>query len=302
MGDSSFAPDLFCYPVRPQPPVSANQPPLSPSSSALEALAFDLAALSDVGTKRSHNEDSCGHLIESADSAVFAVADGVGGYEGGEVASSMAVEITLQAWRDSPSAWGAGKRLFRAVQQANIEIYNRALAVPELRGMCTTLTAVAVERGVVSAAHIGDCRLYLLRGGKMVQLTKDHTVVGERVRLGLLSEEEARNHPQRSSLQRSLGRELIASIDRITMPLVRDDRLVLCSDGLHGVLRDHEIAKIVNEADATSGCRQLIDAANQRETRDNLTAAVLRMIAETGQTPSVNGWRNRIGRLFGRGA
>jgi PPM family protein phosphatase len=286
--------------VPPQLPVSANQPPLSPSSSAFEGLAFDLAALSDIGTKRSHNEDSCGHLIESAHSAVFAVADGVGGYEGGEVASSMAVEITLHAWRDSPPAWGAGKRLFRAVQRANIEIYNRALAVPELRGMCTTLTAVAVERGVVSAAHIGDCRLYLLRGGKMVQLTKDHTVVGERVRLGLLSEEDARNHPQRSSLQRSLGRELIASIDRITMPLVRDDRLVLCSDGLHGVLRDHEIAKIVNEADATSGCRQLIEVANQRETRDNLTAAVLRMIAETGQTPSVNGWRSRIGRLFGR--
>ena len=128
MGDASFAPDLFCYPERPQSPVSANQPPLSPSSSALEALAFDLAALSDVGTKRSHNEDSCGHLIESADTAVFAVADGVGGYEGGEIASSMAVEITLRAWRDSPSTWGAGKRLFRAVQQANIEIYNRALA------------------------------------------------------------------------------------------------------------------------------------------------------------------------------
>jgi protein phosphatase len=281
--------------------VSATKP--SRSSFATAEPAFDLAALSDVGTRRPHNEDSCGHLIESAHSAVFAVADGVGGYEGGEVASSMAVEITLRAWRDSPSAWGAGKRLFRAVQQANIEIYNRALAVPELRGMCTTLTAVAVERGlVVSAAHIGDCRLYLLRGGKMVQLTKDHTVVGERVRLGLLSEEEARNHPRRSSLQRSLGRELIASIDRITMPLVRDDRLVLCSDGLHGVLRDHEIATIVGEGDATSGCRQLIDVANQRETRDNLTAAVLRMIAETGQTPSINGWRNRIGRLFGRGA
>jgi PPM family protein phosphatase len=285
-----------------QQPVSANEPPLSPSISAPEVQAFDLAAFSDVGTKRSHNEDACGHLIESAHSAVFAVADGVGGYEGGEIASSMAVEITLQAWRDSPSAWGAGKRLFRAVQRANIEIYNRALAVPELRGMCTTLTAVAVERGVVSAAHVGDCRLYLLRAGKMVQLTKDHTVVGERVRMGLLSDEEARNHPQRSALQRSLGRELVAALDRITIPLVRDDRLVLCSDGLHGVLRDHEIAKIVGEGDAAFGCRQLIDEANQRETRDNLTTAVFRMIAETGHTPTTNGWRNRLGRLFGRGA
>jgi len=280
--------------------VSANEPP-PVSGSTPEALAFDVAALSDVGTRRSHNEDACGHLIDGAHTAVFAVADGVGGYEGGEVASSMAVEITLQAWRDSPQAWGAGKRLFRAVQQANIEIYNRALAVPELRGMCTTLTAVAVERGMVSAAHIGDCRLYLLRYGNMVQLTKDHTVAGERVRMGLLSEEEARTHPQRSTLQRSLGRELIASVDRITIPLVRDDRLVLCSDGLHGVLRDHEIAELVSQGDSASGCRQVIDAANQRDTRDNLTVAVLRMVAETGRTPITNGWRNRIGRLFGRG-
>ena len=118
--------------------------------------------------------------------------------------------------------------------------------------------------------------------------------------MGLLSEEEARNHPQRSALQRSLGRELIASLDRITIPLIRDDRLVLCSDGLHGALRDHEIAKIVSEGDAAGGCRQLIDVANQRDTRDNLTAAVLRMIAETGQTATANGWRNRIARLFGR--
>ena len=262
---------------------------------------FDIAAVSDVGATRCHNEDACAHLIESPDTAVFAVADGVGGYEGGEVASAMAVEVTLEAWRDSPPSWGAGKRLFRAVQRANIEIHNRALTVPELRRMCTTLTAVAVERGMLSAAHVGDCRLYLIRDGKVVQLTKDHTVVGERVRMGLLSEESARIHPKRSSLQRSLGRDLIVSVDRITIPLLRDDLLVLCSDGLHGVLRDHEIEAIAREGDAGSVCNRLIEAANQRETRDNLTAAVFRMIAETGQTAASDSWRSRIGRLFGRG-
>ena len=263
---------------------------------------FDLAALSDVGTHRDHNEDSCGHFIESDHTAVFVVADGVGGYEGGQVASSMAVEITLQGWQDSPATWGVGKRLHRAVQRANIEVYNRALAVPELRGMCTTATAVAVERGMLAAAHIGDCRLYLLRDGKITQLTKDHTVVGERVRMGLMSEEEARKHPKRSSLQRSLGRELIVSIDLITMPLVRDDRLVLCSDGLHGVLLDNEIDQIAKDGDAQSACQRLIATANERGTRDNLTAAVLRIIAETGLTPTStnNGLLSRLGRLFGR--
>jgi len=263
---------------------------------------FDLAALSDVGTSRDHNEDSCGHFIESDHTAVFVVADGVGGYEGGEVASSMAVEVTLQGWQESPASWGAAKRLHRAVQRANIEVYNRALTVPELRAMCTTLTAVAVERGMLAAAHIGDCRLYLLRDNKITQLTKDHTVVGERVRMGLMSDEEARNHPKRSSLQRSLGRELIVSVDMITMPLVRDDRLVLCSDGLHGVLRDNEIDEIAKHGDAHSACQRLIATANERGTRDNLTAAVLRITTETGLTPTStnNGLLSRLGRLLGR--
>ncbi|HKM99920.1 MAG TPA: protein phosphatase 2C domain-containing protein [Candidatus Binataceae bacterium] len=282
--------------------MSANEPRPASSETALAESAFDIAALSDPGTRRSNNEDSCGHLIDGPDTAVVVVADGVGGYEGGEVASAMAVEVTLEAWRDSPVAWGAAKRLTRAVQRANIEIHNRALAVPELRGMCTTVTAIAVDRGMLSAAHVGDCRLYLMREGKVLQLTKDHTVVGERVRMGLLSEEEGRIHPERSSLQRSLGRDLIASVDRITMPLIRDDRLVLCSDGLHNVLRDNEIDHITRHTDSVSGCRQLIDTANERGTRDNLTVAMFRMVADTGLTPTPTGWRSRLGRLFGRSA
>src|SRR5215469_16673226 len=126
-------------------------------------LSFDLAVLSDVGTERPDNEDACGHHIESGDTALFAVADGIGGYEGGEIASRMAVDITLQAYRESPAAWGPAKRLRRAVQRANIEIHNRAIIVPELRRMGTTLTAVVVDSGKLTAAHVGDCRLYLIR-------------------------------------------------------------------------------------------------------------------------------------------
>ena len=169
---------------------------------------FELAMLSDIGTNRSNNEDFCAQLVEAPDAVVFAVADGVGGYEGGEVASKMAVEIALEAYRNSPREWGASKRLHRAVQNANIEVYNFASTVPELRRMATTLTAVAIENGTLNAAHIGDCRLYLLRAGKITQMSKDHTMVGERVRMGLMSEERARNHPERSALLRSLGREL----------------------------------------------------------------------------------------------
>ena len=262
--------------------------------------AFDIAVLSDVGTNRPDNEDSCGHLVEGADRVVFAVADGMGGYEGGEVASAMAIEITLRAWEESPPEWGPAKRLARAVQQANIEIHNRAIAVPELRMMGTTLTAVAVDRGMLSAAHIGDCRLYLLRKHKIVQLTKDHTVTGERVRMGLLSDDAARFHPERSMLTRNLGHELIVSVDRISMPLVRGDRLVLCSDGLYNVLRDAEIEFVTRELDTTAACKRLIDLANERGTADNLTTAVFTMLAETGLTPVPFGWRGRLLNFFRR--
>jgi PPM family protein phosphatase len=261
---------------------------------------FDISVLSDVGTNRPDNEDSCGVFIESPDAVIFAVADGMGGYQGGEVASSMAVEITLRFWQESPREWGAAKRLFRAVQQANIEIHNRALAVPELRMMGTTLTAVAIDRGSLAAAHVGDCRLYLIRRRRILQLSKDHTVTGERVRMGLLSEETARLHPERSMLTRNLGHELIASVDRISMPLIQGDRLVLCSDGLYNVLRDPEIEHIAHDRHCSDAATLLINSANQRGTADNLTVAVFSMMAETGLTPAPAGWRERLYHLLGR--
>jgi len=264
--------------------------------------SFDLAALSDTGTERPNNEDACGHFVEGPEAALFMVADGIGGYEGGEVASRMAVDITIQAYRESPPGWGGAKRLLRAVQRANIEIHNRAIAVPELRRMGTTLTAAVVEGGLLSAAHVGDCRLYLGRRGRISQITKDHTAVAERVRMGLMTAARARNHPERSMLNRSLGRELIVSVDRFSMPLVQGDRVLVCSDGLYNVLEDRELEHLLHSGGAVAACEGLIEAANTRGSGDNLSAAVFLM---TGATPfaegsSATGWRGWIGRLFGR--
>jgi serine/threonine protein phosphatase PrpC len=261
---------------------------------------FELAMLSDIGTNRSNNEDFCGHYIEAPDAVMFVVADGVGGYEGGEVASKMAVEQTLQFYRESPREWGASKRLHRAVQNANIEVYNFASTVPELRRMATTLTAVAVENGVLNAAHIGDCRLYLMRGGKIVQMSKDHTMVGERVRMGLMSEATAKNHPERSALLRSLGRELIVSIDRITLPLRKHDEVILCSDGLHGVLEPTDLMSLTREFSAADACEKLIRHANGRGTGDNLTVAFFKQLAETPEVEPPSGLVGRLKSLFTR--
>ena len=257
--------------------------------------------LSDVGTNRANNEDACGHWIESPVSAVFAVADGIGGYEGGEVASAMAVEITLGAYRDSPASWGPAKRLHRAVQQANIEIHNRALTVPELRRMGTTLTAVAVDGGALSAAHVGDCRLYHIRRGKIRQMSKDHTVVQERVRMGLMSASRAKSHPERSALSRSIGHELIVSVDRIAMQLEQHDRLIVCSDGLYNVLEEQELVHLTRELGVEEATRRLVDVANQRGTADNLTVAIFGL-NRGGKPPVRRGWRERIGDFFRRGA
>jgi protein phosphatase len=272
------------------------------SSSAPSSIeqAFELAMLSDPGTDRPDNEDSCGHIIESPDTVMFAVADGVGGYEGGEIASRMAIDITLEAFRDSPPAWGAAKRLHRAIQRANIEIHDKALTVPELGRMATTLTAVAVEKGMLSAVHVGDCRLHLIRHSHIAQISKDHTMVADRVRMGVMSAARAKDHPERGVLLRSLGRELIVSVDRIAMPLLERDRLILCSDGMYNVLEQRELEELTRDVDPETACRQLIEMANQRGTADNLTCAVLRMTSPTGLTPTTGGWRDRLRRLFGR--
>lgn len=271
----------------------------SPAPSSIEQ-AFELALLSDPGTNRPDNEDSCGHFIEGPDTAVFVVADGVGGYEGGEIASRMAVDITLEAFRESPPAWGAAKRLYRAAQRANIGIHDKSLTVPELGRMSTTLTAVAVEKGMLSAVHVGDCRLHLIRNSHVSQITKDHTMVADRVRMGVMSAERAKDHPERGMLLRSMGHELIISVDRISMPLLERDRLILCSDGMYHVLEPKELEQLTRDVDTETGCRVLIETANQRGTSDNLTCAVFRMTAPTGLSPTTGGWRERLRGLFKR--
>jgi protein phosphatase len=263
----------------------------------LPSHATPFAAMTDPGTDRGENEDACGSHTEGSQ-VLIAVADGVSGEEGGEVASQMAIEVTLREYRESPSEWGAAKRLYRAVQQANIAIYDRAIVVTELRRMSTTLTAFVLDGGTLCAAHVGDSRLYALRPPTITQLTKDHTVAGGRRRMRLISAERAREHPDRSVLTRSLGRELIAAVDRIEFPVANGDLLLVCTDGLYNVLGDGEILEIARGKQPAAACSALIGAANSRGTPDNLTAAVVEVTAAP-PTPSRPSWRTKLTRLLG---
>src|SRR5450432_3144328 len=261
---------------------------------------LELAAVTDVGTEREHNEDQCGHVLENEACGLSVVADCVTRAEAGETASQTAVAATLRTFAEQPPGTATAKRLYRAVQQANIEIYDLATVVPELRGMTTTLTAVVVDRGELTAAHIGDSRLYLCRDGRLVQLTKDHTVAGEKSRMGLMSKSRAREHPDRSVLTRSLGRELIVPIDRLSNRVYRGDSLLVCSDGLYNVLDEEEMALLLAEGDAPAACRSLIDTANRRGTFDNLSAAVLRVLDGPERPAPSTGLGSKLRALFGR--
>ena len=260
---------------------------------------IDAAVLTDVGTGREHNEDSCGLLHEGERCTVVAVADGVSSSAGGEVASAMAVETLLRVFQERAPDERA-VRLYRAVQDANIEIYDRSVVVPELRGMATTLTAAVVDDGHLTAVHVGDSRLYLWRDGALTQLTKDHTAAAEKMRLGLLSKERARSHPDRCMLTRSVGRELIVSRDRLSQLLRQGDALLLCSDGLYNVLEDDELAALLAEKSAADACQALVAGANARGTPDNVTACVLRMMGPVAERPEPPGLGQRLRSLIRR--
>src|SRR5262249_37956690 len=174
--------------------------------------AIEFSQLTDPGRVRSENEDAVGHCPHDAGLG-SAVAHGLGGHAAGEVASTRALEVLGREMERAPGSWPVAKRLHRAVREANLELYNKAIAVPELRGMGTTITATAVVGATLVAAHVGDCRLFLVREGVGTQLTKDHTWVWEQVQYGLLSPEQARVHPKRSIISRCLGRELLTAID-----------------------------------------------------------------------------------------
>lgn len=269
-------------------------------ATAVDAVhSFELDAASSVGTTRAENEDCCAAVIEEDGVGLVVVADGVSGFQGGEVASSKAVETTLKSYREQPANMTPARRLYRAVQEANIAIYDLSVVVPELRGMATTMTSLVVDRGQVSTMHVGDCRMYLVRDQKIRQLTKDHTVAAQKARLGLVKKDRVATHPDRSVLTRNLGRELIAAVDQITTRVLEGDVVLVCSDGLYNVLDDREMAELCGQLSAKEACNVLIARANERGTPDNLTAAVVRITSSGPSEVETNGIRSAFRRFFG---
>lgn len=228
-----------------------------------------VAAKTDVGRVRQGNEDS--YLVQEP---LFAVADGMGGHLGGEIASATTVETITQAVADQAPHDTA--RLAEIVRMANAAVWERSQGDPELRGMGTTCTLVLLEGEELHIAHVGDSRAYLLRSGELTQVTEDHTLVNRMVREGRLKPEEADRHPQRSIITRALGVDAEVEVDELTLGVEEGDRFLLCSDGLTSMIDFGALATTLSEESSPQGAvDRLIDLANEAGGEDNITVVLV---------------------------
>ncbi|MHB1843709.1 MAG: Stp1/IreP family PP2C-type Ser/Thr phosphatase [Deltaproteobacteria bacterium] len=243
-------------------------------------------ALTDVGRKRPHNEDC---FLADDGLGLYIACDGMGGHAAGEVASALCVDFIRQGIveggaeiermrRDpTPKVREAACRVMEgAIQRASKEIYQIAQAEAQKRGMGTTAVAIVVAGNKAVIGHVGDSRIYLLRAGQVHRLTEDHTLVQAQIKAGLLTKQEAETSQYRNVITRAVGIQESVQVDTLVVDLLPGDVYLLCTDGLHGYLQDEELPKVLGESkDLGASCRRLIDLANERGGKDNITAILV---------------------------
>ena len=235
--------------------------------------------LTDVGRRRETNEDD--FLIEPA-RGVYAVADGMGGHAAGEIASRLAIDTLREVLRRDPAANNgisvdeAVDGLRGAVVEANRRICDSIRLHEERRGMGTTVVALVHAGREAIVGHVGDSRLYLLRGRELLRMTSDHSWVNEQVKLGLMNDDAAQRHPMRNIVTRALGSRPDVVVDLATVEVQAGDVFLLCSDGLNTMLTDEQIQAILTGSrnDPEAACQKLVQEANQFGGEDNVTVVV----------------------------
>jgi PPM family protein phosphatase len=240
-----------------------------------------VAAVTDPGRTRRHNEDS--YVI---DPPLFAIADGMGGAQAGEVASRLATA----ALKESAGNGGGEQRIADLIQEANRRVYDRSSTDPNTSGMGTTITVALVGDEQVAFGHVGDSRAYLIRDARMEQLTEDHSLVNELLKTGKLSREEAESHPQRSVITRALGTDPDVDVDTFTVRTENGDLFLLCSDGLTDMVSEDSILHVVerHRDDIDGALRALVKEANRGGGQDNITVVAFEIddevLARDGDT------------------
>jgi PPM family protein phosphatase len=248
---------------------------------------MEVAALSDIGCQRENNEDSFLYWEPAEDQEfqrkgrLAMVADGMGGYEGGQEASRMAVETVRDVYE---KAMGDDPRvaLLEGFLTAHNKIQQYASENPPFQGMGTTCTAVVIRGGELNFAHVGDSRLYLLRKAQVTRLTRDHSYVGRLVESGIVRAEDAEKHPQRHILTAALGAGTELAVDGTDgrVALQDDDMLLLCTDGLWGVVNEDELQNAMLNYAPAECCKELVSLARQRGGPDNITLQILRLVKD----------------------
>jgi PPM family protein phosphatase len=251
-------------------------------------MTITYKAISDVGRKRSANEDS---YFADGDLNLFVVADGMGGHAAGEVASKIAVEAIQDFIRftnnDKDITWPyefdeslsmAGNRIKTAIQSAHAKVLEATSQKKEFQGMATTVVAILVNGEKAQVAHVGDSRAYMVREDRLIQLTSDHSWVNEQLRTGAITSQQARNHPYRNIVTRALGGPNPVDVDVNEEPLQDGDIILLCSDGLNTMILDEDILSIINrnKEDIEAACQELITTANQNGGEDNVTSILVK--------------------------
>jgi serine/threonine protein phosphatase PrpC len=230
----------------------------------------------DIGRVRERNEDS--YLV---DPPIYAVADGMGGARGGAVASSLALDKVEELFHSGKGSLG------ELIRSANRAVFERSVSDSKVSGMGTTLTAATVDERGAHLGHVGDSRAYLLRAGSLRQLTDDHTLVNRMVKAGEITTQEAGIHPHRNVLTRSVGTEPEVDVDEKDIPLIDGDRLLLCSDGLTGMVTEPQIQAILETTpDPQEAAGRLIKAANRAGGIDNITVVVLDIREHDDDSPT----------------
>ena len=256
-------------------------------STSGRGTAVTLGSLSHVGMVRTSNQDSYCALVGSnappGTDALLAVADGMGGHQGGDVASQMSIQGLVR--RLSPQDGGDAtlmsssnyeSHMEKVVQQINTEV-RKAATQPDTQGMGSTLTVALLAAPLLSIAHVGDSRAYLLRKGNLQQLSQDHSWVAEQVAAGILTPDEAQHHPRRNILTRAIGHENKMEVDTFGVQLEEGDKLLICSDGLHSLVTDDEIGRVLAREEPQQACQTLVNRANELGGNDNTTIVIARV-------------------------
>jgi serine/threonine protein phosphatase PrpC len=246
----------------------------------------EIAGLTDVGRLRDNNEDSYLYWEASSDEdfrrqgRLAVIADGMGGYEGGQEASRLAVETVRDIYSGSFDG-DAQTTLMTAMGTAHQSIQEYATDHPSLTGMGTTCTAMSIVEGQLSFAHVGDSRLYLIRAETVSRLTRDHSYVGKLVESGIVRSEDAEAHPQRHILTAALGsgREVTPDFPEHAIALEENDSLLLCTDGLWSLVQEQALARVIRSNAPAKACSELVKMALDRGGPDNITLMVLRISA-----------------------